>query len=78
MNLQFISQRGRAGCTVSAAQPGLQQPLHAAGVLLDVHGGSVGGARQDVQSLILPLQLRLGLQGEVLELHEHLQKRKLI
>lgn len=74
MNLRFVSRRGRAACGVSATQPGLQQPLHPAGVLLYVHGGSVGGAGQSIQSLILPLQLCLGLQGEVLELHQHLWK----
>lgn len=61
-------------CRLRCFRPALQEPLHAAGVLLYVHGGSVGGAGQDIQSLIVPLQLRLGLQGEVLELHQHLQE----
>lgn len=52
----------------------LQQSLHAAGVLLYVHGGSISGAGQDVQNFILSFQLCLSLQGEVLQLHQHLQK----
>lgn len=55
------------------ALPELQQSLHAAGVLPYLHGGSVGGAGQDVQNLVLPFQLSFCLQGQVLQLQQHLQ-----
>lgn len=51
----------------------LQQPFHTAGVFFYVHGGSVRGACQDVQYFILPFQLRLCLEGKVLQLHQHLR-----
>lgn len=51
----------------------LQQFLHAAGVLPYLHGGSVSGAGQDIQNLVLPFQLRFCLQGQVLQLQQHLQ-----
>lgn len=52
--------RPLSNLTVSAApvaRSELQQSLHAAGVLSYLHGGSVSGAGQDVQNLILPFQL---------------------
>lgn len=73
VSLRCISQEGLGVHRVSGVLSELQQPLHAAGVLLYVHGGSVGGAGQDVQNLILSFQLCLCLQGQVLQLHQHLQ-----
>lgn len=67
-----FSQEGTWWPHVSAGLSELQQPFHAAGVLIYVHGGSVSGASQVVQNIILPFQLCLCLQGEVLQLHQHL------
>ena len=50
----------------------LQQSFHTAGVLIYVHCGSVRGAGQDVQNFILPFQLCLCFQSQVLQLHQHL------
>lgn len=73
VSLRCISQEGHGGLFVSAVLSELQQSLHAAGVLLYVHGGSVSGAGQVVQNFILSFQLCLCLQGKVLQLHQHLQ-----
>lgn len=61
------------GDSAPVALSELQQSLHAAGVLPYLHGGSVSGAGQHVQNLILPFQLRFCLQGQVLQLQQHLQ-----
>lgn len=61
------------GDSALVARSELQQSLHAAGVLPYLHGGSVSGASQDVQNLILPFQLCFCLQGQVLQLQQHLQ-----
>lgn len=71
-SLQCISQEGHGDRIMSAGLSELQQSLHAAGVLLYAHGGSVSGAGQHVQNFILSFQLRLCLQGEALQLHQHL------
>lgn len=67
---------GRGDRIASAGLSELQQSLHAAGVLVYVHGGSVSGAGQDVQHFILSFQLCLCLQGKVLQLHQHLQTHR--
>lgn len=61
------------GHSAPVALSELQQSLHAAGVLPYLHGGSVSGAGQHVQNLILPFQLCFCLQGQVLQLQQHLQ-----
>lgn len=61
------------GDSAPGALSELQQSLHAAGVLPYLHGGSVSGAGQHVQNLILPFQLCFCLQGQVLQLQQHLQ-----
>lgn len=53
---------------------GSQQLSHAASVFVDVRGGVVGGAGDGVERFVLSLQLRLGLQGQVLQLHQHLSR----
>lgn len=61
------------GDSAPVALSELQQSLHAAGVLSYLHGGSVSGAGQNIQNLILPFQLRFCFQGQVLQLQQHLQ-----
>lgn len=51
----------------------LEQFLNAAGVLPDGHGGLIGGVGQDGECFILTFQLCFGLQGQALQLKQHLQ-----
>lgn len=78
MSLLCISEEGHDDLMCPLCQSELQQSLHAAGVLLYVHGGPVSGARQHVQDFVLPFQLGFCLQGEILQLHQHLQTHSLV